>query len=396
IPEANLLGPRGKGLAIALSNLEGGRIGIAAQALGIARSAFEAALTSARERTQFGVPLTEHQSVANMLADMHARLNAARLLILHAARLRTEGIPCLSEASQAKLFASEMAEDVCSKAVQIHGGCGDLEDYPVERLYRDARITQIYECTSEIQRLLIARELKNYPLETHAGQPQRLPGPSARSSAWLQGKGLHQPHPDTHSHQCRQAVGLHAFHHPGAVEIHGLDADAQLLGYLPVAAALHQRQQHVPLPWGELIQALLYFARLWPCGGGTRTLAQGPLHAVQQQLLVVGLFDEVHRPGAEGAYHYGYIGMGADEDHRQLTAALAQGVLHRQPAHAGHADIQQYAGRYVFAAAVEKGLAGGEGHRLQTYRFQQPDGGLQHALIVVHHIHALRMHLHIH
>ncbi len=164
IPEANLLGPRGKGLAIALSNLEGGRIGIAAQALGIARAAFEAALTYARERTQFGVPLTEHQSVANMLADMHTRLNAARLLILHAARLRTEGIPCLSEASQAKLFASEIAEQVCSSAVQIHGGYGYLEDYPVERLYRDARITQIYEGTSEIQRLLIARELKNYAL----------------------------------------------------------------------------------------------------------------------------------------------------------------------------------------------------------------------------------------
>ena len=164
IPEANLLGPRGKGLAIALSNLEGGRIGIAAQALGIARAAFEAALAYARERTQFGVPLTEHQSVANMLADMHTRLNAARLLILHAARLRTDGVACLSEASQAKLFASEMAEDVCSKAVQIHGGYGYLEDYPVERLYRDARITQIYEGTSESQRLVLARELKNYSL----------------------------------------------------------------------------------------------------------------------------------------------------------------------------------------------------------------------------------------
>ena len=164
IPAANLLGPQGKGLAIALSNLEGGRIGIAAQSVGIARAAFEAALTYARERTQFGVPLTEHQSVANMLADMHTRINAARLLILHAARLRTEGVPCLSEASQAKLFASEIAEQVCSHAVQIHGGYGYLEDYPVERLYRDARITQIYEGTSEIQRLLIARELKNYPL----------------------------------------------------------------------------------------------------------------------------------------------------------------------------------------------------------------------------------------
>ncbi len=159
IPEDHLLGPRGKGLAIALSNLEGGRIGIAAQALGIARAAFEAALAYANERTQFGKKIAEHQSIANMLADMHTRINAARLLILHAARMRTEGLPCLSEASQAKLFASELAEWVCSKAIQIHGGYGYLEDYPVERYYRDARITQIYEGTSEIQRMLIARNL---------------------------------------------------------------------------------------------------------------------------------------------------------------------------------------------------------------------------------------------
>lgn len=159
IPEANMLGPRGKGLAIALSNLEGGRVGIAAQALGIARAAFEAAVTYARDRNQFGKKIVEHQSIANMLADMHTRINAARMLILHAARLRTEGIPCLSEASQAKLYASELAEWVCSKAIQIHGGYGYLQDYPVERYYRDARITQIYEGTSEIQRMLIARQL---------------------------------------------------------------------------------------------------------------------------------------------------------------------------------------------------------------------------------------------
>jgi alkylation response protein AidB-like acyl-CoA dehydrogenase len=159
IPEENLLGPRGKGLAIALSNLEGGRIGIAAQALGIARAAFEAALAYAKERTQFGKKLVEHATIGNYLADMHTRINAARLLILHAARMRTEGIPCLSEASQAKLYASELAEWVCSKAIQIHGGYGYLHDYPVERHYRDARITQIYEGTSEIQRLLIARNL---------------------------------------------------------------------------------------------------------------------------------------------------------------------------------------------------------------------------------------------
>ncbi len=159
IPEANLLGPRGKGLAIALSNLEGGRIGIAAQALGIARAAFEAAVAYANDRTQFGKKIAEHQSIANLLADMATRISAARLLIHHAARMRTEGLPCLTEASQAKLYASELAEWVCSKAIQIHGGYGYLEDYPVERYYRDARITQIYEGTSEIQRMLIARSL---------------------------------------------------------------------------------------------------------------------------------------------------------------------------------------------------------------------------------------------
>jgi alkylation response protein AidB-like acyl-CoA dehydrogenase len=159
IPAANLLGKRGEGLKIALSNLEGGRIGIAAQALGIARAAFDAARAYARDRVQFGKPIHEHQSVANMLADMQTEINAARLLILHAARMRTEGIGCLSEASQAKLYASEMAERVCSKAIQIHGGYGYLQDYPVERHYRDARITQIYEGTSEVQRMVIARNV---------------------------------------------------------------------------------------------------------------------------------------------------------------------------------------------------------------------------------------------
>ncbi|KIG03417.1 acyl-CoA dehydrogenase [Caballeronia concitans] len=159
IPAANLLGERGEGLRIALSNLEGGRIGIAAQALGIARAAFDAARAYARERVQFGKPIIEHQSVANMLADMQTQINAARLLVLHAARMRTEGVPCLSEASQAKLFASEMAERVCSDAIQIHGGYGYLQDYPVERHYRDARITQIYEGTSEVQRMVIARNV---------------------------------------------------------------------------------------------------------------------------------------------------------------------------------------------------------------------------------------------
>lgn len=162
IPKENMLGPRGKGLALALSGLEGGRLGIAAQAIGIARAAFEAALTYSRERVQFGKAIAEHQSIANMLADMHMQINAARHMMLYAARLRTAGLPCLSEASQAKLFASEMAEKVCSKAIQIHGGYGYLEDYAVERHYRDARITQIYEGTSEVQRILIARQLADY------------------------------------------------------------------------------------------------------------------------------------------------------------------------------------------------------------------------------------------
>jgi alkylation response protein AidB-like acyl-CoA dehydrogenase len=164
IPQENMLGERGKGLSIALSNLEGGRIGIGAQALGIARAAFEAALRYSKERIQFGVPLIEHPSIATFLADMQTEINAARLLILQAAAMKERGEPCLSEASQAKLYASEMAERVCSKAIQIFGGYGYLEDYPVERLYRDARITQIYEGTSEIQRLLIARTLKELDL----------------------------------------------------------------------------------------------------------------------------------------------------------------------------------------------------------------------------------------
>jgi len=159
IPGDALLGVRGKGLSIALSNLEGGRIGIAAQAIGIARAALEAALAYAKSRRQFDQPIAEFGSIGTMLADMHTRINAARMLTHHAARLRSAGVPCLSEACQAKLYASEMAEMVCSKAIQIHGGYGYLEDYRVERYYRDARITQIYEGTSEIQRLLIARRL---------------------------------------------------------------------------------------------------------------------------------------------------------------------------------------------------------------------------------------------
>ena len=159
VPQDALLGERGKGLNIALSNLEGGRIGIAAQAIGIARVAFEAALAYSKTRRQFNKTISEFGSIGNMLADMHTAINSARMLTHHAARLRSAGEPCLSEACQAKLQASEMAERVCSKAIQIHGGYGYLEDYNVERHYRDARITQIYEGTSEIQRLVIARTL---------------------------------------------------------------------------------------------------------------------------------------------------------------------------------------------------------------------------------------------
>ncbi|MGH6647918.1 acyl-CoA dehydrogenase family protein [Aquabacterium sp.] len=159
VPTQSLLGLEGEGLKIALSNLEGGRIGIAAQAVGIARAALEAAARYASERVQFGQAIAQHQAIGHTLADMQTRLNAARLLVHHAARLRSAGVPCISEASQAKLFASEAAEWICSKAIQVHGGYGYLQDYAVERHYRDARITQIYEGTSEIQKLVIARQL---------------------------------------------------------------------------------------------------------------------------------------------------------------------------------------------------------------------------------------------
>ncbi|MFT3755667.1 MAG: acyl-CoA dehydrogenase family protein [Pseudoxanthomonas sp.] len=159
VPVENRLGKEGQGYKIALSNLEGGRIGIAAQAVGMARAAFEAARDYARERITFGKPIAQHQVIAFKLADMATQIDAARLLVLRAAQLRQEGKPCLSEASMAKLFASEMAEKVCSTAIQIHGGYGYLADYPVERIYRDVRVCQIYEGTSEVQRMVIARGL---------------------------------------------------------------------------------------------------------------------------------------------------------------------------------------------------------------------------------------------
>jgi hypothetical protein len=159
IPATLRLGEEGQGYRIALSNLEGGRIGIGAQAVGMARAAFEAARDYARERVTFGKPIIEHQAVAFRLADMATRISAARHLVLHAAALKQAGRPCLTEASMAKLFASEIAEQVCSAAIQIHGGYGYLTDFPVERIYRDVRICQIYEGASDIQRMLIARDL---------------------------------------------------------------------------------------------------------------------------------------------------------------------------------------------------------------------------------------------
>ena len=154
-----MLGAEGEGYRIALSNLEGGRIGIAAQSLGMARAAYEVALAYAKERETFGRKIIEHQGVAFRLADMATQLAAARGLVLEAATLRDAGEPCLQAAAMAKLFASEMAERVASDAIQIHGGYGYLADFPVERIYRDVRVCQIYEGTSDIQRMLIAREI---------------------------------------------------------------------------------------------------------------------------------------------------------------------------------------------------------------------------------------------
>jgi butyryl-CoA dehydrogenase len=159
IPATMLLGEEGQGLKIALSGLEGGRIGIAAQAVGMARAAFEAAHAYAKDRVAFGQPIFEHQAVQFRLADMAMQIEAARQLIHHAAAMKDAGVPCLTQAAMAKLFASEMAERVCSDAIQIHGGYGYVTDFPVERIYRDVRVCQIYEGTSDIQRILIGRGL---------------------------------------------------------------------------------------------------------------------------------------------------------------------------------------------------------------------------------------------
>ena len=154
-----LVGAEGEGYKIALSNLEAGRIGIAAQSVGMARAAYEVALNYARERESFGQPLTAHQAVAFRLADMATTIEAARQLLHHAAALKDAGLPCLKEASMAKLFASEGAEKVCSAALQTLGGYGYTQDFAIERIYRDVRVTQIYEGTSDIQRMVIVRAI---------------------------------------------------------------------------------------------------------------------------------------------------------------------------------------------------------------------------------------------
>jgi alkylation response protein AidB-like acyl-CoA dehydrogenase len=159
VPAENLLGQPGEGLRIAFSGLDSGRIGVAAQSLGVARAAFDAALAYARERETFGKKLIEHQAVAFQLADMATDIAAARELCLHAAALKQSRVRCIKEASMSKLFASRMCERVCSAAIQIHGGYGFVADYPVEKLYRDARVFQIYDGTNEVQKILISREL---------------------------------------------------------------------------------------------------------------------------------------------------------------------------------------------------------------------------------------------
>ena len=159
VPAQNLIGEEGMGYKIALSGLEGGRIGIASQSVGMARAAYEAALAYAKERESFGKPIFEHQSVQFRLAEMAMQIEAARQLILHAASMKDLGVPCLKEAAMAKLFASEMAERVVSGAMQVFGGYGYVADFPVERIYRDVRVCQIYEGTSDIQKILIARAL---------------------------------------------------------------------------------------------------------------------------------------------------------------------------------------------------------------------------------------------
>ena len=159
VPTDHLIGNEGEGYRIALANLEVGRIGIAAQCVGMARAALNHAVAYAKERTSFGKPISSHQAIAFRLADMATQLHAARTMVLEAAALRDAGRPCLKEACMAKLFASEAAERICSDAIQIFGGYGYSRELPVEKIYRDVRVAQIYEGTSDVQRILISRQL---------------------------------------------------------------------------------------------------------------------------------------------------------------------------------------------------------------------------------------------
>jgi butyryl-CoA dehydrogenase len=159
VPASDMLGEPGAGYRIALANLNSGRMGVAAQAVGVARAALDSALRYSRERRTFGKPIIDHQAIGFKLAEMATQVEAAHQLTLHAAQMKDAGLPCLKEASMAKLYASEAAERVCSDAIQVHGGYGFLSDFPVEKFYRDARVFRLYEGTSEVQKLVIGREL---------------------------------------------------------------------------------------------------------------------------------------------------------------------------------------------------------------------------------------------
>ena len=180
IPVENLIGAEGEGYKIALGGLEGGRIGIAAQSVGMARSAFDVALAYAKDRQSFGTAIFNHQAVGFRLADCATKLEAARQLIWHAASLRDAGRPCLKEAAMAKLFASEIAEEVCSAAIQTLGGYGYVSDFPVERIYRDVRVCQIYEGTSDVQKIIIQRALARRLRPGPCGARRFYPAPTKR------------------------------------------------------------------------------------------------------------------------------------------------------------------------------------------------------------------------
>jgi len=189
-------------------------------------------------------------------------------------------------------------------------------------------------------------------------------------------------------------AGRHALHDPRAIQIDGLDADAQLLGDFAVGITLHQRQQYIALAWRELLQPRLYPRRPFTEALAMIGLAQGLQDTVQQQLFVVGFLDKVMRPGLERADHNRHIGVAADENHRQVQITAAHVLLNIQAAHARHAYIQQHTGVEAAVAGVEKLAATGKRQRLEAHRLQQPDGRVEHPLVVIHHIHHLFRHAH--